>query len=175
MDSLYSVNGYIANTQVTSTTTATTSTTASTTSSSDLDKDAFLHLLVTQLRYQDPLNPMDDRDFIAQLAQFSSLEQMQNLNQSFEMQLGFNMVGKYIVGTTIDSSTLETIVVEGRVDAATKIGSQIYLIVDGNLVPLESVEFVYDLPVDGEEDDGEVEEDDVVDMPEVDAPEKEPY
>jgi len=47
----------------------------------DLDKDAFLRLLTTQLSNQDPLNPMEDREFIAQLAQFSSLEQMQNLNK----------------------------------------------------------------------------------------------
>lgn len=46
----------------------------------DLDKDAFLHLLTTQMANQDPLDPMDDREFIAQLAQFSSLEQMSNLN-----------------------------------------------------------------------------------------------
>lgn len=49
----------------------------------DLDKDAFLRLLTTQLANQDPLNPMEDREFIAQLAQFSSLEQMQNLNKTF--------------------------------------------------------------------------------------------
>lgn len=49
----------------------------------DLDKDAFLRLLTTQLANQDPLNPMEDREFIAQLAQFSSLEQMQNLNKAF--------------------------------------------------------------------------------------------
>lgn len=46
----------------------------------DLDKDAFLRLLTTQLANQDPLNPMEDKEFIAQLAQFSSLEQMQTLN-----------------------------------------------------------------------------------------------
>lgn len=48
-----------------------------------LDKDAFLRLLVTQLSNQDPLNPMEDKEFIAQMAQFSTLEQMQNLNKDF--------------------------------------------------------------------------------------------
>lgn len=51
---------------------------------STLDKDSFMLLLVTQFKYQDPLNPMDDKEFIAQMAQFSSLEQMMNLNTSME-------------------------------------------------------------------------------------------
>lgn len=48
----------------------------------DLDKDAFLKLLVTQLANQNPLNPVEDKEFIAQLAQFSSLEQIQSLNNN---------------------------------------------------------------------------------------------
>jgi len=47
-----------------------------------LDKEAFLKLLVTQLANQNPLNPVEDKEFIAQLAQFSALEQMQNLNKN---------------------------------------------------------------------------------------------
>jgi flagellar basal-body rod modification protein FlgD len=50
-------------------------------------KDAFLKLLITQMRYQDPLSPMDNEAFLAQLAQFSSLEQMQQLNQNFDTAL----------------------------------------------------------------------------------------
>jgi flagellar basal-body rod modification protein FlgD len=48
-----------------------------------LGKDEFMLLLTTQMRHQDPLEPMDSTAMIAQLAQFSALEQMQNLNESF--------------------------------------------------------------------------------------------
>ncbi len=47
-----------------------------------LDKDAFMKMLVTQMKNQDPMSPQDNQAFIAQLAQFSSLEQMQQLNQN---------------------------------------------------------------------------------------------
>ena len=57
-----------------------------------LDKDDFLNLLVTQLRYQDPLNPSDNQQMAAQMAQFSSLEQMKNMATSLE-EMGDSIKG----------------------------------------------------------------------------------
>ena len=57
----------------------------------ELDRDDFLQLLITKLQYQDPLSPMEDSDFVAQLAQFSNLEQMNNLSDGIREsnQIGF--------------------------------------------------------------------------------------
>ncbi|MBP3039467.1 flagellar hook assembly protein FlgD [Bacillaceae bacterium Marseille-Q3522] len=57
---------------------------AKNTGSDSLGKDDFLKILMAQLQNQDPLNPMEDRDFVSQLATFSSLEQLMNMGTSFE-------------------------------------------------------------------------------------------
>ena len=64
----------------------------------ELDKEAFLLLLTKQLQNQDPLNPISNEGFIAQLAQFSSLEQMNNVARSTEKATYVAMIGKYVNG-----------------------------------------------------------------------------
>jgi len=64
-----------------------TTSTATTSSSQSLGKDEFLRLLAAQMRNQDPLNPLSNTDFLAQTAQFTSLEQLQNMNQTLQALL----------------------------------------------------------------------------------------
>ncbi len=53
----------------------------------EMGRDQFLHILLTQLSNQNPMDPLQDKDFIAQMAQFSSLESMQSLNKNFETMM----------------------------------------------------------------------------------------
>jgi len=114
----------------------------------DLDRNAFLNLLITQLRYQDPLNPMDDREFIAQLAQFSALEQMQHLNSAFNRFHAFNMIGQSVFGVTRDSATSQLRGVEGRVDSVRVINGEPWLVIgrgeNEQMLRASDVQFVLD-------------------------------
>src|SRR5699024_7518208 len=64
--------------------------------SPELGKDEFMRLLVAQLQNQDPLNPMEDRDFIAQMTTFSSLEQLMNMSKSIDALVQSQLVSPVI-------------------------------------------------------------------------------
>lgn len=117
----------------------------------ELGRDAFLQLLVLQMRNQDPTEPVDNQDMIAQLAQFSSLEEMENLNSSFETvaenialltgnidQLNFinaqGLIGKYVEGVGGDGEA-----VTGMVEAVHLSGSIVWLTVEGEVLPMTNV------------------------------------
>ncbi|MDQ0045437.1 flagellar hook assembly protein FlgD [Variovorax boronicumulans] len=89
-----------------------------------LGMEDFLKILLTQLTYQDPLKPMDNQQFMAQMAQFTSLEQTQQLNTKVETlitnQAALQSVG--LIGKTVDVST-PTGTVTGTVSALSLSGS----------------------------------------------------
>ena len=130
--------------QVSSTTGAAAATSGAAAATSDqvLGKDDFLRLLMTQIQYQDPMQPMDDTQFIAQLAQFSSLEQMQQMNsalattgQASAATQALALIGKQITAQAPGSSNTIT----GQVDAVSFSGSTPVLVVGGNEVQLSWV------------------------------------
>ena len=110
-----------------------------------LGKDDFLKLLVTQLQYQDPLQPMDNTEFIAQTAQFTALEQMQNLNQTMTNAQAFKTIGKGIVAETLDQQTKKYEMVAGVVEAVEIRNGKAYLIMGKKSVPYEDVTRVQDV------------------------------
>ena len=90
--------------------TSATTTTGSTTKESALGQDAFLKLLITQLKNQNPLSPQDNTAFVAQLAQFSSLQGIQNLNTTMTsvasgMQSSQALQASSLVGRTVETKT----------------------------------------------------------------------
>ncbi len=91
-----------------------TSTSGTTANRTVMGKDQFLNLLVIQLKNQDPMNPLDSQDFAAQLAQFSSLEQLTQLNDSMATQIQTSQLDS-LIGQTTFSATLmgKTIIAEG--------------------------------------------------------------
>ena len=104
-----------------------------------LGKDEFLKLLVTELRYQDPLDPISNRDMIAQLAQFSALEQMANVARSTEGVQSFALLGKQVTATKVyqNGQAIES-QITGEVLAVRKNAGSYYLEVDIGLVDAQS-------------------------------------
>lgn len=108
-----------------------------------LGKNDFLNLLVTQLRYQNPLKPMDNSEFIAQMAQFSSLEQMQNLNAGFNSLFGLKQLtaGSRLIGRTIEGRDSKTGKPVTGIVSAVKVEDDVTkLVVDSHLVLLSDIE-----------------------------------
>ncbi len=110
-----------------------------------LGKDDFLNLLVTQLKYQDPLKPMEDKEFIAQMAQFSALEQMQNMNQTFNDVKAFSMIGK-AVAALIQDEKEELKEVVGVVESVRIANGRTYAQVDGRDIAISDITDVFEIP-----------------------------
>jgi len=109
----------------------------------ELGKDDFLQLLITQLSHQDPTAPMEDTQFIAQMAQFSSLEQMTNMSSSFSKlnSLFTGSEASNAVGKNVDIEMGES-TVSGTIAAASR-GDYPQVLVNGSWYDWSSVKTVY--------------------------------
>ena len=110
---------------------------------SSLDKEAFLQLLVAQMKYQDPLEPTSNTEYISQLATFSSLEEMQNLNSTMETSQATNLVGKTVI-MKVTSASGETTYVTGQVDYIVRENGNTYLSINDGLYSLDDLDTVVD-------------------------------
>lgn len=117
---------------------------SSSSSSTSLDKDAFLQLLVAQMKYQDPLEPTDNTEYISQLATFSELEEMQNLSASSSLQRASGLVGQEVVCKVTNSTTGGTEYVQGQVDYVVYENNKAYVAIDESLYSIDDVYQVID-------------------------------
>lgn len=113
------------------------------TNNSSLDKDAFLQLLVTQMKYQDPLQPTSNTEYISQLATFSELEEMQNLNSGMTLQRASGLVGQYVFMKVTDGNG-NTAYPEGKVDYVVYENSKAFLSIGGELYSIDDLDTVAD-------------------------------
>lgn len=107
----------------------------------DLDVNDFLKLLVTQMQYQDPLEPTDNTQYIAQMATFTQVSATTEMNEKVQQQMASDLVGKVvIVKSGIDATDL----VAGQVQSWEKIDGKIYLRIDEKLYDIDDLDRVLD-------------------------------
>lgn len=111
--------------------------------SSGLGKDDFLQLLVAEMKYQDPLEPTSNTDYIAQYAQFSQVEALTNMQESNELANATALVGKYVTMNVTSKSGVQS-QVSGKVEYVNSSGGNVYLYIDGNPYNYDNLDTVWD-------------------------------
>ncbi|MCB0209416.1 MAG: flagellar hook capping protein [Anaerolineae bacterium] len=104
-------------------------------------QDAFMKLLLAQLKNQDPLKPMEDKEFIAQLAQFNSLNQLSQINTTLgELMTAQTLSqGSALIGKTVTGLSDSNGAISGIVSGLKIVNDKVFLDVDGQSIPLDMV------------------------------------
>ena len=139
-----SVSATVKDGQLVTGTTTTAAEKAAAKSSSSVDKTDFMNLLVAQMKYQDPLEPTSNTEWVSQYSTFTELEQMQNMSNSITLQRASGLVGKEVIIDHTDSSTGKETTVQGKVYYVTYVSDQAYLSVNNNLYSIDEVQSVVD-------------------------------
>ena len=121
----------------------TTSTDKANEKKNNFDKDMFLQLLVAEMKYQDPLEPTTNTEYVSELANFSQIEATQNVQDKMDEMSAANYVGKYVILNTTDSSGNQQYV-SGMVDFLEKKDDGYYVSVNDGLYNINDIETVAD-------------------------------
>lgn len=135
---------------------------------SGMDKDAFLQLLVAQMKYQDPLEPTSNTEYISQYAQFSQVEALNNMSTTMELSRYSSYVGKEVVIESTDGSGKST-QTRGFVDYVTFEEGKAYFSIEGNLYKAEDMVTVISNEYSNAEDIAKQFADTIKDLPGVDS------
>lgn len=108
------------------------------------DKDAFMQILVAQMKYQDPLEPTSNTEYISQYATFTQVEQLSNMANAMSLSRASEMVGKTVVVSQTNADTGTTTEIEGVVDFVTYSGNKAYLNIGGTNYSIDDVTQVLD-------------------------------
>ena len=109
-------------------------------SSMNETKEMFLQLLVAEMQYQDPLQPADNSEYVKELATFTQVETLGNVQDDVAKMSSQALVGKYVSLTDPDTGQ----VVEGKVDYVTENSGEQYVSVDGSMYKASAVTAVHD-------------------------------
>ncbi|MBE5855951.1 MAG: hypothetical protein E7296_00070 [Lachnospiraceae bacterium] len=110
---------------------------------SDMNKDTFLQLLVAQMKYQDPLEPTSNTEYISQYATFTQVEEIQNMAASMELSRASSLVGQEVMIETKDEDGV-TKSVQGKVDYVTYENGKAYVSIDESLYSVSDVTSIVD-------------------------------
>ena len=100
--------------------------------------DSFLKILASELQNQDPTEPVSNTEYVAQLAQFNSLQQMSSLNGSMSKSQAYSLIGMQVSYTATDSSG-NSLSGTGIAQSVVSSGNDVYVMVDGNKIKLASI------------------------------------
>lgn len=109
----------------------------------NFDKDMFLQLLVAEMKYQDPLEPTSNTEYVSELASFSQIEATQNVQDKMDEMSAANYVGKYVIINTTDSQGNQQYI-SGKVDFLEKKDDGYYVSVNDGLYNIDKIETVAD-------------------------------
>ena len=108
------------------------------------DKDSFLQILVAQMKYQDPMEPTSNTEYISQYATFTQVEQLNNMANAMSLSRASEMVGKTVKIVQTNSDTGKSSEIVGTVDYVTYSGNKAYLNINGTNYNIDDVSEVFD-------------------------------